>query len=72
MNRMPKTYNFIDFPPLTEEQKLELSELTKMKDSEIDTSDIPENALSNGQFYYAKSLEMGKNEWLSYCTDVKT
>ena len=51
MNRMPRTYSFIDFPPLTEEQKTEISELSKMKDSEIDTSDIPENTLSNGQFY---------------------
>ena len=51
MKRMSKTYSYIDFPPLTEEQKNEISELAKMKDSEIDTSDIPENTLSNGQFY---------------------
>ena len=62
MNRMPRTYNYIDFPPLTEEQKNEISELSKMKDSEIDTSDIPENSLSNGQFYYANSLKIKKEK----------
>lgn len=58
MNRMPRTYNYIDFPPLTKEQKAEISELAKMKNSEIDTSDIPENSLSNGQFYYANALKV--------------
>ena len=62
MNRMPKTYSFIDFPPLTDEQKTEISELSKMKDSEIDTSDIPENTLSNGQFYYANALKIKKEK----------
>lgn len=38
MNKMPRTYKFIDFPPLTEEQKKEVSKLAKMKESEIDTS----------------------------------
>ena len=54
---MTRTYNFIDFPPLTEEQKKEVSELSKMKDSEIDTSDIPENSFSNGQFYSRGRVE---------------
>ena len=58
MKIMPRTYNFIDFPPLTEEQRKEVSELSRMKDSEIDTSDIPENNLSNGQFYYANALKI--------------
>ena len=62
MNRMPRAYNFIDFPPLTEEQKSEISELVKMNDSEIDTSDIPENSLSNGQFYYANALKIKKEK----------
>ena len=62
MNRMPKTYSFIDFPPLTDEQKNEISGLSKMKESEIDTSDIPENSLSNGQFYYANALKIKKEK----------
>ena len=62
MNKMPRTYKFIDFPPLTEEQKKEVSKLAKMKESEIDTSDIPENTLSNGQFYYANALKIKKEK----------
>lgn len=69
MNRMPKTYSFIDFPPLTEEQKTEIAELSKMEESEIDTSDIPENTFSNGQFYYANSLKI-KKEKISTNIDI--
>ena len=51
-----RTYEHIEFPPLTDEQRKELEELRKMKDNEIDMSDIPEVDAS-GQFYYYQTLK---------------
>ena len=57
MNRTQKQYEVIDFPPLTDAQKSMLNNLSKIPDSEIDTSDIPECS-ENGGFYYIQSLRM--------------
>lgn len=57
MKRTQRPYAAIDFPPLTEEQKTMLENLSKIPDSEIDTSDIPECS-GNGGFYYIQSLKM--------------
>ena len=46
-----RNYKNKDFPPLTEEQKNMLDNLSKKTDAEIDTSDIAE-AVGNGVFYY--------------------
>ena len=55
------TYEHIDFPPLTDEQKKELEELDAMSDDEIDFSDIPPSEPnSNGGFYYKQNSEMPK------------
>ena len=61
MKKMPKTYSAIDFPPLTEEQKRELENLSNMSDAEIDLSDIPEGR-GDGQFYYYRSMKIPKND----------
>lgn len=57
MRRMQRPYEAIDFPPLTKEQEAVLDNLSKIPDSEIDTSDIPECS-GNGGFYYIRSLKM--------------
>lgn len=54
------TYEQIDFPPLTDEQRAELKELDAMSDSEIDTSDIPETLDTPIMHYYFKSLKVPK------------
>ena len=59
MRKTPRTYETIDFPPLTDAQKTELEALTRMKESDIDLSDLPE-AKGNGQFYYYHSLRIPK------------
>ena len=61
MKKMQRTYEAIDFPPLTDDQKKEIETLRTMKDSEIDMSDIPE-VDAPGQFYYFQSLKMKKQD----------
>ena len=61
MKKMQKTYEAIDFPPLTDKQKKEIAALHEMKDDEIDTSDIPEID-APGQFYYYQSLKIRKQD----------
>ena len=51
-----RKYKNKDLPPLTEEQKSILDNLSKKTDSEIDTSDISE-AVGNGGFYCENKLK---------------
>ncbi len=63
MNKMQREYKAIDFPPLTEEEKLTLEKLNDMPENEIDLSDIPDsNQDSNGGFYYFQSLKIPKTD----------
>lgn len=78
MKKELKLYKKIDFPPLTDEQKLELENLRNMKDEEIDFSDIPRKTnedFEKMQFYY-KHQEIVSEEnatWLlSSGSDLKT
>lgn len=64
MSRTQRPYEVIDFPPLTEEQNTMLEDLSKVPDSEIDTSDIPECS-GNGGFYYIQSLKMPQTRILT-------
>ena len=64
MSRMQRPYAAIDFPPLTKEQNEILENLSKVPDSEIDTSDIPECS-GNGGFYYIQSLRMPQTKILT-------
>ncbi len=57
MKTMRKTYQTINFPPLSEEQKKELQALESLPDDKIDYSDIPPQE-KEGQFYYLSSLKM--------------
>ena len=57
MKKMQKTYQTINFPPLTEEQKKELQALEEMPDEDIDYSDIPEQN-GEGQYFYLSSLKL--------------
>ena len=61
MRKMQKTYEAIDFPPLTAEQRAEINALRQMRDEDIDTSDIPEID-APGQFYYYQSLKIKKQD----------
>ena len=61
MKRMQKTYQTINFPPLTEEQKKELQALEEMPDEDIDYSDIPEQN-GEGQFFYLSSLKLPQKD----------
>lgn len=47
-----RAYRHIDFPPLTDEQKQELEKLKRMRDEDIDYSDIPPQDFSDAEFYY--------------------
>ena len=72
MSRMQRPYAAIDFPPLTKEQNEILENLSKVPDSEIDTSDIPECS-GNGGFYYIQSLRMPQtidNDTLAWLKNV--
>ena len=61
MNKMPAhTYETIDFPPLTDEQKKELEALDAMSESDIDCSEIPEKLDSPIMPYYLPSLKVAK------------
>lgn len=64
MRRTQRPYEVIDFPPLTKEQNTMLEDLSKVPDSEIDTSDIPECS-GNGGFYYIQSLKMPQTRILT-------
>lgn len=64
MSRTQRPYEVIDFPPLTKEQNTMLEDLSKVPDSEIDTSDIPECS-GNGGFYYIQSLKMPQTRILT-------
>lgn len=61
MKTMQRNYKVINFPPLTEEQKSMLDNLSKKTDLDIDTSDISE-AVGNGGFYYVNSLKIPKTD----------
>ena len=58
MKKMQKTYQTINFPPLTEEQKKELQALEEMPDEDIDYSDIPEQN-GEGQGRISETPESG-------------
>lgn len=62
IKRTPRIYEPIDFPPLTEEQKRELEALSKMKDEDIDFSDIPPLNVSEFTPYYAQPVDLKKIE----------
>lgn len=63
MNRTPREYKAIDFPPLTAEQIAMLERLDKIPDSEIDCSEIPDSTESgNGGFYYAQPVRLPKTD----------
>lgn len=61
MKKMQRTYQMIDFPPLTKEQKKELQALNSMSDDEINYSDIPPQE-GKGQFYYVSSLKIPQKD----------
>lgn len=70
MNKMPKLYKPIDFPPLTDDELKVLENLSNLKDEDIDTSDCPE-AKGNGGFYYIQSLKMPQTKiYTSVDTDL--
>ena len=61
--RTSKKYKNINLPSLNSEQLKEIEALKKMKDNQIDTSDIPEatnEMLTSGHLYYANSLKIPK------------
>lgn len=63
MNKMPREYKVIDFPPLTDEEKAILDGLANTPDSEIDCSEIPDSTGSgNVGFYYSQSLQLPKTD----------
>ncbi len=63
MKKMQREYKVIDFPPLTNEERVTLERLNNTPDNEIDFSDIPPSAPnSSGGFYYINSLKMPKTD----------
>ena len=62
MNTTHHFYKTIDFPPLSDEQKQELSALDAMTDTEIDYSDIPEKLDAPIVPFYFHSLKIPKTD----------
>lgn len=63
MKRTQREYRGIDFPPLTDEERTILEEMTSRPASEINCDDIPDSAPgSKGDFYYMQPVKMSKTD----------
>ena len=67
MRKMPKTYETLNLPPLTDEQLKRLKTVKGMKEEDIDTKDIPEWKFNDPHHYYAQSLRIKKDR---ICTTI--
>lgn len=67
MSKMPKTYESLNLPPLTDEQLKRLKTVKGMKEENIDTKDIPEWKFNDPHRYYAQSLRIKKDR---ICTTI--
>ena len=67
MSKMPRTYESLNLPPLTDEQLKRLKTVKDMKEEDIDTKDIPEWKFKDPHHYYAQSLRIKKDR---ICTTI--